>query len=61
MKVDLHVLDNGGNIADCASIAAITALAHFRYASLQNSNTSWKQNSPMLFFCSFITKNSYFL
>lgn len=30
VKVDLHVLDNGGNIADCASIAAITALAHFR-------------------------------
>ena len=33
MKVDLHVLDNGGNIADCASIAAITALSHFRYLS----------------------------
>lgn len=31
VRVDLHVLDNGGNIADCASIAAITALAHFRY------------------------------
>lgn len=31
VKVDLHVLDNGGNIVDCASIAAITALAHFRY------------------------------
>ncbi|KAJ7357635.1 Exosome complex component RRP45 [Desmophyllum pertusum] len=30
VRVDLHVLDNGGNIADCASIAAITALAHFR-------------------------------
>lgn len=30
IRVDLHVLDNGGNIADCASIAAITALAHFR-------------------------------
>ena len=30
----MHVLDNGGNIADCASIAAITALAHFRYACL---------------------------
>jgi exosome complex RNA-binding protein Rrp42 (RNase PH superfamily) len=34
VKVDLHVLDNGGNIADCASIAAITALAHFRYGFL---------------------------
>ncbi|CAH3039177.1 unnamed protein product [Porites lobata] len=30
VKVDLHVLDNDGNITDCASIAAITALAHFR-------------------------------
>jgi len=30
VRVDLHVLDSGGNIADCASIAAITALAHFR-------------------------------
>ncbi|XP_027059880.1 exosome complex component RRP45-like [Pocillopora damicornis] len=30
IRVDVHVLDNGGNIADCASIAAVTALAHFR-------------------------------
>ncbi|PFX14581.1 Exosome complex component RRP45 [Stylophora pistillata] len=30
IRVDVHVLDNGGNIADCASIATITALAHFR-------------------------------
>lgn len=38
MRVDLHVLDNGGNIADCASIAAITALAHFRYVRKNSKN-----------------------
>ena len=32
MRVDIHVLDHGGNITDCASIAAITALAHFRFS-----------------------------
>lgn len=36
MKVDLHALDNDGNITDCASIAAITALAHFRLVNILN-------------------------
>ena len=31
IRLDLHVLDHCGNIIDCASIAAITALKHFRY------------------------------
>ncbi|KAG2232668.1 ribosomal protein S5 domain 2-type protein [Thamnidium elegans] len=30
IRVDLHFLDHDGNLADCASIAAITALLHFR-------------------------------
>lgn len=30
VHVDIQVLDHGGNILDCASIAAITALTHFR-------------------------------
>ncbi|KXJ22400.1 exosome complex component RRP45 isoform X2 [Exaiptasia diaphana] len=30
VRVDVQVLDHGGNILDCASIAAITALKHFR-------------------------------
>ena len=30
IRVAIHVLDDVGNILDCASIAAITALAHFR-------------------------------
>jgi exosome complex RNA-binding protein Rrp42 (RNase PH superfamily) len=29
--VDITVLDDGGNIIDCASIATITALSHFRF------------------------------
>eukprot|EP01104_Vermistella_antarctica_P015412 TRINITY_DN5062_c0_g1_i1.p1 TRINITY_DN5062_c0_g1~~TRINITY_DN5062_c0_g1_i1.p1 ORF type:complete len:444 (+),score=169.41 TRINITY_DN5062_c0_g1_i1:142-1473(+) len=30
IRVDIHVLDHGGNIMDCASIATVTALLHFR-------------------------------
>lgn len=30
VRVDLHVLDHCGNIIDCAAIASITALKHFR-------------------------------
>ncbi|KAK3719854.1 hypothetical protein RRG08_040155 [Elysia crispata] len=30
VRVDIHVLNHEGNILDCASIAAISALAHFR-------------------------------
>lgn len=30
VRVDLHVLNHDGNILDCASVAAISALAHFR-------------------------------
>ena len=30
IRTDIHILDDGGNILDCACIAAITALLHFR-------------------------------
>lgn len=30
LRVDVNVLNHEGNILDCASVAAITALAHFR-------------------------------
>lgn len=30
VRVDIHVLNHEGNILDCSSIAAISALAHFR-------------------------------
>ncbi|XP_041359365.1 exosome complex component RRP45-like [Gigantopelta aegis] len=30
IRVDVHALNHGGNLLDCASMAAITALAHFR-------------------------------
>lgn len=30
VRVDIHVLDDDGNLGDCASIAAIAALQHFR-------------------------------
>lgn len=30
IRVDMHFLDDEGNMLDCASIAAITALRHFR-------------------------------
>lgn len=35
VRVDIHVLDHCGNILDCAAIASITALKHFRYSSVQ--------------------------
>jgi len=30
ISVNLHVLDYDGNILDCANLAALCALAHFR-------------------------------
>eukprot|EP01098_Paradermamoeba_levis_P010949 TRINITY_DN4630_c0_g1_i8.p1 TRINITY_DN4630_c0_g1~~TRINITY_DN4630_c0_g1_i8.p1 ORF type:complete len:259 (-),score=74.83 TRINITY_DN4630_c0_g1_i8:268-957(-) len=30
IRCDIHILDNCGNLIDCASIATITALLHFR-------------------------------
>jgi exosome complex RNA-binding protein Rrp42 (RNase PH superfamily) len=30
IRLDVHFLDDEGNLLDCASIAAITALRHFR-------------------------------
>jgi len=30
IRTDIHILDDGGNILDCACIAAIAALLHFR-------------------------------
>eukprot|EP01100_Stratorugosa_tubuloviscum_P004367 TRINITY_DN2091_c2_g1_i2.p1 TRINITY_DN2091_c2_g1~~TRINITY_DN2091_c2_g1_i2.p1 ORF type:complete len:258 (+),score=126.58 TRINITY_DN2091_c2_g1_i2:543-1316(+) len=30
IRCDIHVIDHGGNLLDCASIAAICALHHFR-------------------------------
>ncbi|GJN88388.1 hypothetical protein Rhopal_001354-T1 [Rhodotorula paludigena] len=30
IRVDVHILDDEGNLLDCASIAAMTALRHFR-------------------------------
>ena len=31
LRVDVTILNHDGNMLDCASIAAIAALAHFRY------------------------------
>ncbi len=30
IRVDIHIVDNGGNLIDCSSIATIAALLHFR-------------------------------
>ena len=30
LRVDVHILDDKGNILDCACIAALASLAHFR-------------------------------
>ncbi|SCZ95803.1 BZ3500_MvSof-1268-A1-R1_Chr8-1g09808 [Microbotryum saponariae] len=35
IRVDVHFLDDQGNLLDCASIAAITALRHFRKPDVQ--------------------------
>ncbi|CAF2521225.1 unnamed protein product [Rotaria sp. Silwood2] len=34
ISVNLHVLDYDGNILDCANLAALCALAHFRYPAV---------------------------
>ncbi|XP_046852290.1 exosome complex component RRP45-like isoform X2 [Xenia sp. Carnegie-2017] len=38
IRVDITIMDDGGNIADCASIAAITALSHFRHPDVEISD-----------------------
>lgn len=30
LRVDVHILDHGGNLIDAAALAAIAALQHFR-------------------------------
>eukprot|EP01117_Protostelium_nocturnum_P020636 TRINITY_DN938_c0_g1_i3.p1 TRINITY_DN938_c0_g1~~TRINITY_DN938_c0_g1_i3.p1 ORF type:complete len:256 (+),score=51.86 TRINITY_DN938_c0_g1_i3:365-1132(+) len=34
VRCDIHIVDNNGNLIDCASIAVITALLHFRRESV---------------------------
>jgi exosome complex RNA-binding protein Rrp42 (RNase PH superfamily) len=34
VRCDVHILDDGGNAIDCSSLAAMTALLHFRHADV---------------------------
>ena len=34
MRVDIHAINHDGNLIDACSVAAIAALAHFRYVYL---------------------------
>jgi len=50
IKCNIIILDDGGNLLDCASIAAITALLHFRRPEVTTSGdtvqiVSWKTAS----------------
>jgi len=38
IRVDIRVLDDGGNLIDCAAIGAITALLHFRKPAISIEN-----------------------
>jgi len=50
IRVDCHVLDHDGNIVDCACIAAITALMHFRRpdVTVSGSDAIIVTNGPLL-------------
>ena len=37
MRVDVHVLNHDGNLVDTCSIAAIAAMAHFRWVAVSLS------------------------
>jgi len=39
ISVNLHVIDYDGNILDCANLAALCALAHFRYPAVTVTGT----------------------
>ncbi|CAF5224191.1 unnamed protein product, partial [Rotaria magnacalcarata] len=39
ISVNLHVVDYDGNILDCANLAALCALAHFRYPAVTVTGT----------------------
>lgn len=30
MRVDIHILNHAGNLIECASVAALSSLAHFK-------------------------------
>lgn len=41
-RVDLNLINHEGNILDCASIAALAALAHFRRPDVTSDGTDFK-------------------
>ncbi|KAF7280504.1 exosome complex component Rrp45 [Rhynchophorus ferrugineus] len=45
LRVDINVLNNEGNILDCASVAAITALSHFRRPDVTCDGVEYKIHS----------------
>lgn len=47
VRCDIHIVDNGGNLLDCASIAAITALCNFRRPA---TTISGRQLTVVFFF-----------
>ncbi|KAJ3416662.1 Exosome complex component RRP45 [Chytridiales sp. JEL 0842] len=46
VRVDIHVLDHEGNLVDCACIAAVAALMHFRRPDVVVEGDSIKIFSP---------------
>lgn len=46
LRIDINVLNHEGNIIDCASIAAIAALAHFKRPDVTASNNEFKVHTP---------------
>ncbi|VDN34789.1 unnamed protein product [Gongylonema pulchrum] len=39
IRIDIHVLDEDGSLVDCACIASLTALAHFRRPDVSHSGS----------------------
>lgn len=59
IRVDLMFLDHDGNLVDCACIAAITALLHFRRPDVTVSGEDVTIVSLNLFFFLFLFTVSY--
>ena len=45
LRVDVHILDHGGNVIDAAALAAIAALQHFRRPGKSNAYCMCEQAS----------------
>ncbi len=61
VRVDIHVLDHGGNLTDAASLATVAALLHFRRPDVTVVGDQVTIVCAQFFFFSFLSFLSLFL